>query len=101
MSYILNRPTRNSTGTILWVNEGARQVGEDETEITIADQRYKIIGKSIKDFLGIDIYVPFTSLPDDTPLRAMNNTVEIEFTKNVTYNQLIDIRKCGSNRYAG
>lgn len=80
--------TRNSTGTILWQNEGARQVGEDETKITIADQRYKIIGKSVKDIWGIDIYVPFTSLPDDTPLRAMNNTVEIEFAKNVTYKQL-------------
>lgn len=84
--------TSNSTGTTLWVNEGARQVGEDETEITIADQRYKIIGKSVNDILGIAIYVPFTSLPDYTPLRSMNNTVEIEFTKNVTYNQLIDIR---------
>ena len=87
----------NITGTMLWTNEGARQVREDETEITIAGESYKIIGKAVKDPMGIYIYIPFTSLPDDTPLRAMNNTVMIEFNKNVTYNQLLDIRNAVQN----
>lgn len=87
----------NITGTMLWTNEGARQVREDETEITIAGESYKIIGKAVKDPMGIYFYIPFTSLPDDTPLRAMNNTVMIEFNKNVTYNQLLDIRNAVQN----
>lgn len=87
----------NRTGTMLWSNEGARQVGEDETEITVAGQSYKIIGKAVKDPMGMFIYVPFTSLPDDTPLRCLDNTVEIEFSKNVTYDQLLDIRNAVQN----
>lgn len=82
----------NILGTYLWENEGARQVSEDETEIVISGEKYKIIGKAKNDPLGINIYIPFTSLPPDTPIRG-GDTVIISFSKNVTYRNLMDIKR--------
>lgn len=43
------------------------------------------------------IYIPFTSLDDDTPLRAMHDTVNITFKSTVTYRQYNEIQNAVNN----
>lgn len=87
-----------STGTIYWINDGARKIESDEQFLEINGQQYKLLGEAeALDPEDMMIYIPFTSLDDDTPLRAMYNTVDITFKSTVTYRQYNEIQNAVNN----
>lgn len=82
-----------ATGTVYWENDGARKIESSEEYLEIGGQKYKIIGENKK--MNLDdytIFIPFTSLNDNTPLRAMYNTISINFKDPVTYRQYNEIQ---------
>lgn len=75
--------------TVRWQSEGGRQISKNEKELSINNEKYKIIGNTNNDTSGFRIIIPFTSLASDTPIRT---SADIVFYKNVTYKQVEDIK---------
>lgn len=66
--------------------------------LTIEGEEYRIVGTA--DYTIDFIFVPITSLPDDTVFRCIKKCVEIQFKKDVTYSQYSDIQNA-VNKYMG
>lgn len=88
------------TGTLLFVNDGGRQISKDEKYIEINNEKYRIIGESV----GINddsLHIPFTSLPDDTPLAGVEDTVYIWFKKSVTAKDFNEVKNIFETNLSG
>ncbi len=81
-----------SHGTMFWSNDGNRVMDPDEEYVEINGIEYEIIGmtKGSAHQSG-NIYIPFTALPDDTPLAGMEGTVSIYFKNTISYRDYKEI----------
>ena len=67
-----------SVGTPYWVSDGANQLDENQTTITVDGEEYKIIGNPIDYGFEDAMIIPFTSLSDDTPLSCSEISIVFE-----------------------
>lgn len=91
-----------SRGTVYWQNDGARKIESNEEYLEIGGQKYRIIGENQEmDLSDYTIFIPFTSLADNTPLRAMYNTLIINFKSPVLYRQYNEIQNSVEKNMSG
>lgn len=59
-------------------------ISKKEKYVEINNEKYRIIGETNNINFAQPICIPFTALPDDTPLAGLGNTASIFFKRSIT-----------------
>lgn len=90
-----------ATGDMIFQNNGGRKISKNEKYVEINNEKYRIIGETNNINFAQPICIPFTALPDDTPLAGLGNTASIFFKRSVTARDFNEVKNIFETNLSG